>query len=279
MVLDKTVNVEIISKSHATRYKNSYGIECSNGDIISVPIEKLKTSSYRRNMLNCICDDCGSKFTRRLDKCCDTEYDYCNKCVLKGDRHPKFGEPLSIETKRKISKKLSGENNPFYGKTHSDEVKRELSKLSKGNKYHAGHKHSDSVREKISYTVRKGYENGTRAKTHGNARCGKYKGLKYQGSYELTFLKYCDTLGVLDKITRGPIIKYKGLDGKQHYYLSDYFIEELNIVIEIKSTHFWRLKEETNKIKMKTALKSYKYVLVLDNKFEDFNNEIHSIME
>src|SRR5271165_5090577 len=45
-----------------------------------------------------------------------------SKKKVRGENNPRFGKPLSNETKEKLSKIFSGENNPFYGKKHSKET-------------------------------------------------------------------------------------------------------------------------------------------------------------
>lgn len=49
-------------------------------------------------------------------------------------------------------------------------------------------------------------------------------------------------------------------------------IEDLNLVVEIKSSHFWKLSYENNIEKKCAAEDKYYYVLVLDN---DFTGEIY----
>lgn len=57
--------------------------------------------------------------------------------------------PLSEETKKKISEKLSGKNNPMFGKTHSPETKEKI-KISQINRPKESRICSDSTKRKIS---------------------------------------------------------------------------------------------------------------------------------
>lgn len=66
----------------------------------------------------------------------------------------------------------------------------------------------------------------------------KYKHLSYQASYERDFINYCEDNGLLNKISNGPFLWYE-YSGKQKRYFSDFFIEELNLIIEIKSLHWF----------------------------------------
>lgn len=53
----------------------------------------------------------------------------------KGEKNGRYGKPVSIKTREKISKankgKLVGKNNPMYGKTHTDKVRQMLSDINK----------------------------------------------------------------------------------------------------------------------------------------------------
>ena len=80
-------------------------------------------------------------------------------------------------------------------------------------------------------------------------------------------MKHLDKYHVLNDIKRGPTIQYIGLDRKQHSYLSDYYIERLDLVIEVKSTHFWNLDLDTNKLKKEATKKLHNVLIVLDNNF------------
>ena len=171
---------------------------------------------------------------------------------------------------------MSGENNPFYHKTHSIEVRKILKEKLKGNKNHLGFKSTPEQLKHISDGVKRGYAEGSRVKSHGNAKRGYYKNILYQGSYELNFLHYLDNKGKLFLIERGPSIIYFDKNNEKHYYLSDYYIKKINLVIEIKSSHFWELDKEINLLK-KSATKNagYNYLLILDNNFLELDNIVN----
>jgi len=91
----------------------------------------------------------------------------------------------------------------------------------------------------------------------------KYKDtdLYYQSTYELYFLENMEKKGLLNLVRNGLRFKYL-LEDNNHYYFSDFYIEKLNKIIEIKSSWTYdrngkdqKLKE-INEIKKNCVIKS-----------------------
>ncbi len=100
----------------------------------------------------------------------------------------------------------------------------------------------------------------------------------YQGSYEKDFLELCEKLNILNKIKRGFSIKYK-LNNKELIYFPDFFIDELNTIIEIKSLYWYKIHEEKNIIKQKTSINlGYNYILIMNKNYDIFLKNIISIL-
>jgi hypothetical protein len=108
----------------------------------------------------------------------------------------------------------------------------------------------------------------------------KYKDtfLYYQGSYEKNFLELCEELNILDKIKRGFSIKYK-LDDKELIYFPDFYLEKLNMIIEIKSTYWYKVHENKNIAKKQMCEQlGYNYILIIDKKYSTFYKKIISLI-
>jgi hypothetical protein len=131
-----------------------------------------------------------------------------------------------------------------------------------------GSKRSEETRKKMSESIRLAYKEGRLKPGRGysNIRVKYYKGVHYQGTYELKFLKYVERFCKLELIDRGPRIQYKLNDG-EHTYLVDYMIKNTNIIFEIKSSYYWKKNEKINIIKKEIAEKVYNYNLVMNNDF------------
>lgn len=104
-------------------------------------------------------------------------------------------------------------------------------------------------------------------------RVTKYKDseLYYQSTYEKDFLdKYYN---VID-IDRGKSIKYIYND-KEHIYYPDFYIKELNLIIEIKSTNWYNIHEEKNIVKKEYCIKNgYNFMFIIDKNYDIFDKLI-----
>ena len=96
----------------------------------------------------------------------------------------------------------------------------------------------------------------------------KYKDsdIYYQGKYELDFLNnYYDKID----LKRGKSIKYMFND-KEYTYYPDFYLEKLNLIIEIKSSYYYKLHEQKN-IKKKEATfdNNYNYILIMNKNYDE----------
>jgi hypothetical protein len=94
----------------------------------------------------------------------------------------------------------------------------------------------------------------------------------YRGNFELDFLeKYFE----LFKISNAPSIKYY-FDCKNKIYHPDFIIESHNLIIEIKNSYLAKRDASKMEAKKEGVLKSgYKYILIIDKDYTDFNNLIN----
>lgn len=100
----------------------------------------------------------------------------------------------------------------------------------------------------------------------------KYKDtdLYYQGTYELDFLNYCEDNNILSIVERGKTINYM-FENKNKIYYPDFFIDEMNLIIEIKSSYFYKKYEDKNISKKNKCLElGYNYIMILDKKYNFF---------
>lgn len=102
----------------------------------------------------------------------------------------------------------------------------------------------------------------------------------YVGSYEKDFLEFCrDKIGLQAKDIESPsphTYTYK-FDGKDHFYIPDFFIPNLNLEVEIKThktTHpkfvAVDFKKEAAKTEMMKGLKDINYVVIPDKDYREF---------
>jgi len=104
-------------------------------------------------------------------------------------------------------------------------------------------------------------------------KISKYKetDLYYQSSYEKDFLdKYYNLIN----ISRGTSIKYI-YSGSTHIYYPDFYIEELNLIVEIKSTNWYNVHKEKNDIKKEFCIKNgYNFIFIIDKNYDIFEKLI-----
>lgn len=102
----------------------------------------------------------------------------------------------------------------------------------------------------------------------------EYKGVKYQGTYELDFLKFCDDENILDKVSKTKSIRYL-FDDKYKYYHPDFYIKELNLIVEIKSDYYFELHQEKNLCKQKACLEQgHDFIFIINKDYRVFLSKI-----
>lgn len=90
-------------------------------------------------------------------------------------------------------------------------------------------------------------------------------GLFYQSNLEYNFIQKCKKRGI--NILNGPIIKYWN-NNSYHFYTTDFFLPEYNIVIEIKDNHVWHKKQIENGIWKTKEENAVKYCQDNDMEFK-----------
>jgi hypothetical protein len=257
MILDKEVEIKINAKNIEHFINLNYKVKIK--DVITIPVEHLNRGSGKK--IKIMCDVCGR------EKCAKYQDHYkilkknngfykCQSCNLKSINKMYGTENVSQSkiVKEKIKKtclKKYGVDNP--SKVYLFKQKK-IKTCRKNFKCNFPQQNIEIFNKSLS--------NGKKIKY--------YKGVYYQGKYELDFLKYCEENEILNYINRCFSINYNFKGGK-HYYHPDYYIEKLNLIVEIKSSYWWKKHEIINEIKRETAINlGYNYVIILDKKYENF---------
>jgi hypothetical protein len=98
----------------------------------------------------------------------------------------------------------------------------------------------------------------------------EFESIKYQGSYELDFLKKCKELDILNKISNKISIVYY-IDNIKHFYYPDFYFEEYNLIIEIKSSFTYKLhKEKCDAKTNKCRELNYNYIMIINKNYKEF---------
>jgi Uma2 family endonuclease len=100
-------------------------------------------------------------------------------------------------------------------------------------------------------------------------KINEFFSVKYQGKYELDFLVFCKKNNIFVERPNFTI-PYLFLS-EEKKYIPDFYISNLNLIIEIKSTYYFNLDKDKN-IKKIEAVKDngYNFILILDKKYKEF---------
>ena len=124
---------------------------------------------------------------------------------------------------------------------------------------------------------------------------GKYKWsdgsgeIVYTGSYELDFLKYIDLIlnfEFSDIVAPSPHTYTYQYDNKDHFYIPDFFIQSLNLEIEIKASdnkHHKIVAVDHVKEKLKDDVmksqKCFNYIKIYDKVYKEFDDLVTILKE
>lgn len=271
MVLNENVKITLNHKSKIKTWEKKLGFRPEINKPFFVNWLLLKTTTFRRIKLKIMCDDCGTTFEKRICGI-NGNLDYCVKCMNKGDRNGMFGTKLNENCIKARDKMLNERGNPFtWESTKQNNIDKQVwKKIGAKNK---GIKRSNDSKKKLSESIKEAYKSGRLKPQNrwGKTIIKQYKGLDYQSTYELQFIKHCEKQNLLSILERGPIIQYIDDDGLSHNYFSDFKIKDTNIVVEIKSSYMWEKNKRINEIKKETSEKLYNYIIIKDNNFSEFN--------
>lgn len=95
------------------------------------------------------------------------------------------------------------------------------------------------------------------------------KDLYYRGSFEKDFL---DRFHNKFHIIQGLSFKYK-INGKKRTYHSDFYIPNLDLIVEIKNSYLFEKYQESIKSKERSVRESgYDYITIIDKNYDEFES-------
>jgi hypothetical protein len=99
--------------------------------------------------------------------------------------------------------------------------------------------------------------------------------LLYQSSYELNFLNNYYNKIIIEN---GKSIRIT-FDNKKTMYHSDFFIPDINLIIEIKSSYWYKKYYSKNIVKQQECEKlGYKYIIIIDKNYNEFNSILQNLL-
>jgi hypothetical protein len=101
-----------------------------------------------------------------------------------------------------------------------------------------------------------------------------YEGIQYQGSYELDLLQKMKEWNILDKIKRLNSIEYI-FENSTHVYFPDFYISECNLIIEVKSSYYYKLSLNKNlSKKAKCEELNYDFLFAIDKNYHELEEKL-----
>lgn len=238
MIITKYVNVPF--NTYNKRFINiciSY-----NENVIIVPIEHIKKSSHY--IVEVKCDDCGTgnviKYKEYNDRIKKSKKFICRKCSIK------YRDETNIE---RYGCKNVMQNREVLEKMQDTQIEKNGKLAFQMPK--SRRKAEETCIKR--YGVKNPLQNiEIHKKQLKSAFKIKYfnEKLYYQGLNELKFLQHCKDLNIIDSIKNGLSIKYKYKKSDKIYH-SDFYCEQKNLIIEIKSYYTYYRELEKNLQKKK----------------------------
>jgi len=276
MIVEEFLEITVNDIKKLNYWKNKSEKEIQIGESFKVHWTLLIGTKYRDMKIKLKCDECDNIYHRPIRRYIKKEIDICKKCSKLGDRNPMFGKEMNENTKKALRDFFDEHGNPFTWEYVKEKLKeKKAESVEKAAKKNRGRKISKETREKKSLIALSAYKEGRWkvSKGYSNIKIKKYKGIPYQGTYELNFLKFIEGCNLLDKIERGPRVSYF-FEDVEHSYFVDFKLKETDILFEIKSSYFWNKAEKVNIIKKQTCEKIFDYNLIIDNNFSDIEKKL-----
>lgn len=290
MIIDKFVEIPIYKNSKNKKYYRSKGYIVIDNNTLILNVDDLPISSTFK--VKVICDICGLEkyieyrfYLKNIQK-----YNYyscrgkCSENKFKNTNIERYNvdNPLKLEEiKNKIKDtnlKKYGCENVFQNITIKEKIKN--SNIKKYG-FDNSNKNEDQKKKKrktslIKYGTNYPIQNEN-IFIKNQLSCFLLKkhtetNLYYRGTYEKHFLDFCVINNI--NIKQGKRILYY-FNNNQHYYFSDFFIEELNLIIEIKSDWIYKKDLLKNIAKMEYTLKcGYDFLFLIDKNYNELKNKL-----
>ncbi|HPI82217.1 MAG TPA: hypothetical protein PK122_03225 [Candidatus Paceibacterota bacterium] len=191
----------------------------------------------------------------------------------------RYGVNSTMQLQETLEKRVSN-NLEKYGVENVSKIMEVMDKANKSRSETCMKEHGfahyfmvPEIQEKIKKTFIKkyGFPNAMQnrevfLRNQKSGCCAKnYKDLYYRGSFELDFLKkYYDKF----KIEQGLSIPYI-FNGKNKIYHSDFWIPELNLVVEIKNSYLNKKYRKKNRIKKAAVLAAgYNFIMIINKDYK-----------
>jgi len=296
MLLTNKVSLRINNNNY--KYLETLGYKnLKMNEYLTIPTNHLSEGSGHKVKVKC--DICGKEkmlqYRRYLLSYNNGGYYACSNSCNIDKRKYEITDEIK-EKKKNTNLKKYGVESPFQ----SEKIKEKIKQTNIKNYGVENPFQSEEIKEKIRQTniEKYGFENPSQSeeikkkkektclKNHGvkspyqnikifnkslksALKIKKYRDseLHYQGSYEKNFLdEYYNKIKIIDGLT----IKYLH-NNKEKYYHSDFYLPKYDLIVEIKSTYWYKINEDINILKEKYSKISHNHLMILDKNYDDLD--------
>lgn len=278
MIIDKEIEVKI-HRANIRFYKEKYN--CKVNDFILVNISDLPIGVTIPLLVKCdLCDNEKKlSYKKYIKNIKNGGYYSCSSKCSKEKREKTYFKrtgfqhqlqnPIILDKIKSTCISRYGFDNP----NKSDLVKDKTRKTCM-IKYNSSN-YVNSITYKQSMIEKYGVENPMQSNEINDKRIkssfliNDFESIKYQGKYELNFLHFCKNSNIPISKPKFTIDYYE--DGIKRKYLPDFYIESINLIIEIKSTYYYNLHKNKNILKKEYTIKEgYTYIMITDKSYDVF---------
>ncbi len=283
MILSEYVKIKI----NTNKLKNIYSKyePFKLGDIIDIKPKDLTSGSHVKIKVKCdTCDNENEMMYKEYIRV--TKFDglyYCRKCAaikVKNTCIERYGV-TNVSKSQTIIDAIKTTIQEKYGVNNIMNLEETRQKIKNVFIEKYGYNHPMKNKEFLKEFKRKNFEetgyetpfesSRVQEKIFKSSRYSKFNSfykIYYQGSYEEDFLKLCKHLSL--NVTKPKYIKYF-FEGKIRRYFPDFYIKELDLIIEIKSNYYYKLHLEMNNLKKEYTIKNgFKHLTIIDKNYEEF---------
>lgn len=175
------------------------------------------------------------------------------------------------DSKYNNSKKISESN---IGKIMKPRTKEHSDKIIQSKRNNNTLKHTEITKNKIREKIQEIYQSANPPVTvsennGGRSKSGYVGNYFFRSSYEKIFIEYCISNDIMLRSAENKEfrVRYSSKDGKNHFYYPDFYLDDYNVVIEIKPKNLLNLFN--NDIKLETARKTHNMKIVTEHELED----------
>lgn len=144
-------------------------------------------------------------------------------------------DELNAECRKKLSEKMKGDNNPSRQPGASERISKQMQDFYS----------DENNRKKLSDRMCKLHLEGRGGSGYTKYYRYQIENTEYivQGTYELSFIKWLDMNNMKFRC-HADKIPYIDKEGKQHVYLPDFFVEDWNSYVDVKSGYWYNIQKE-----------------------------------